>query len=176
MEYTHVILNWTTLSETNNTGFEVQQRDDSGTFQKIGFREGQGTTTEVTDYRFRVSDLEPGSYTFRLRQVDLDGTESFSKPVEVRVSLDEAYTWTKAAPNPVMDQSTISVQVRETQDVAVMLYDLLGRRVTTLHRGAMTSDTAHQINIDATDLVSGVYLLRVQGDTFSDTQRLTIVR
>ena len=75
-----VILRWTTLSETGNEGFDIEQKTDFG-YEPIGFVKGQRTTVETTQYTFRVSDLEPGEHTFRLRQIDVDGDETISSPV-----------------------------------------------------------------------------------------------
>jgi hypothetical protein len=171
------VLTWRTLSEQNNSGFAVQHRPpEASSFQKVGFREGQGTTTEATSYRFRVPNLEPGTHAFRLRQVDLDGSSSLSDRVTVEVTLDEAFTWSKVAPNPVSGTGTLSMRVRETQDVTVTLFDVLGRRVRTLHTGALEAGSRHQMTIDGGRLPAGTYLLRAQGKNFSDTQRITVVR
>ncbi len=172
-----VVLTWRTLSEQNNSGFAVQHRPpEASSFEKAGFREGQGTTTEATSYRFRVPDLDPGTHAFRLRQVDLDGSTSLSDRVTVEVTLDEAFTWSKVAPNPVSGTGTLSIRVRETQDVTVELFDVLGRRVRALHSGTLEAGSSHQMTVDGSRLSTGAYLLRVTGEDFSDTQRITVVR
>lgn len=170
-----VVLTWRTLSETNNSGFEVQQQI-GGTFERIGFRAGQGTTNEATAYRFRVRDLSPGTYTFRLKQIDIDGTFAFSPSVQAAIALEEAYAWTRIAPNPVTQRGALTLQVRETQDVTVDVYDLLGRRVVQLHSGPMTSDRSHTLSLDAVALPSGTYFLRARGEAFTATQQITVVR
>ena len=170
-----VVLNWTTLSETNNSGFEVQQRVE-GSFERIGFKEGQGTTDVETSYSFVISDLEPGTYVFRLKQIDLDGSPSLSEPIEAEVSLTEAFTWTRMAPNPIRNRGRISLQVQTTQDVTVALYDVLGRQVKVLHEGRLEAGNSHSLSVDNQDLSSGMYFLRVKGEQFSDTQRISVVR
>ena len=170
-----VVLTWRTLSETNNSGFEVQKQIGD-TFERIGFRAGQGTTNEATAYRFRVRDLSPGTYTFRLKQIDIDGTFAFSPSVDAVVQLEEPYAWTRIAPNPVAQRGALTLQVRETQDVTVDVYDLLGRRVVQLHSGPMTSDRSHTLALDAVALPSGTYFLRARGEAFTATQQLTVVR
>jgi len=171
----NILLTWTTLSETNNSGFEVQQRVD-GTFERIGFEEGQGTTDVETSYSFVVSDLEPGTYVFRLKQIDLDGSPSLSEPVEAEVTLTDAFTWTRMTPNPIRDRGRISLQVQTTQDVTVALYDVLGRQVKVLHEGRLEAGNSHALSVENQDLSSGMYFLRVKGEQFSDTQRISVVR
>ncbi|MEF8796723.1 MAG: lamin tail domain-containing protein [Salinivenus sp.] len=171
------VLTWRTLSERNNSGFAVQHRaGEEGAFEQVGFREGQGSTSEATSYRFRVADLRPGPHDFRLKQVDVDGSTSLTDVVTVEVALDEAFAWTRVAPTPVAGTGTLSMQVRETQEVTVELYDLLGRRVRTVHNGALQSGRRHRLSLDAGGLAGGAYLLRADGENFSDTQRVMIVK
>ena len=170
------LLTWRTLSETTNSGFAVQHRVGDGAFERVGFREGQGSTTEATAYRFRVDDLRAGAHAFRLKQIDVDGSASLTDVVTVEVALDEAFTWTRVAPNPVSGTGALSMRVQETQEVTVELYDVLGRRVRTLHDGPMPSGGRHQMTLDTGALAGGTYLLRVDGESFSDTQRVTVVK
>jgi len=171
------VLTWRTLSEENNSGFEVQHRTpETSSFETVGFREGQGTTTEETAYRFRVADLATGRHEFRLKQVDMDGSSTLTDVVTVDLGLDGAFTWSKMAPNPISSTGTLSIQVRETQDVTVRLFDVLGRRVQTFHNGPLSSGSRHQITVDGDDLSNGTYVLRIQGESFSGNQQITVVK
>jgi hypothetical protein len=170
-----VVLDWRTLSETNNSGFEVQRRID-GAFETVGFRRGKGTTTEAVRYRFRVRDLEPGTYAFRLRQIDVDGTASTSPTVEVTVGLREAYRMTTPAPNPLVGTASLRLQVKQAQAVTVRLYDLLGRQVRTLYQGPLEAGRSRSITVDARGLAGGTYLIRAEGEHFATSKRLTVVR
>jgi hypothetical protein len=180
LDRSDVILNWTTLSETNNVGFEVQQRAFSSSrdtaFRTVGSVEGQGTTADATDYRFRVADLAPGTYQFRLRQVDVDGSESFSGVRTATIGLAEAFALSPMAPHPVQSKSSSVLQVQSAGDVTVELYDLLGRRVQVLHDGPMLPSTPLSLTVDAERLPSGVYFLRARGESFQTTQRISVVR
>ena len=79
------LLTWRTASETNNSGFHVEQRQPGGAFASLAFVEGAGITTSAQRYRFRVADAEYGVQTFRLRQVDTDGTTALSAVQPVRL-------------------------------------------------------------------------------------------
>jgi hypothetical protein len=89
-EKNDVILNWITATETNNQGFEVQ-RKTNGEYDRIGFVEGHGTTTELQNYTFRDKDVNAGSYYYRLKQVDYDGTFEYSGEIAVEVSAPTDY-------------------------------------------------------------------------------------
>ena len=173
---TTAILSWTTASETNNAGFNVQRKTDAGRFETVRFVDGAGTTTESTTYRIRVEDLDYGAHTFRLQQVDLDGSTALSDEVPIDIRLQSAYAISQVAPNPVRGQGRVEVAVRETGPVTLALYDLLGRRITTLHEGPLEGGTTHHFTVDGGRLASGTYFLRMQGRAGTDTQRVTVVR
>ena len=174
-------LKWTTASETNNAGFAVQHRSDTtGHWDKLGFVESKatgGTTTEAQEYQYRTGQLDIGTHQFRIRQVDVDGTAHFSDPIAVKFHMEEAYRLT-SYPNPVSGQATIKVASRKKQEVRIALYDVLGRRVATLHDGPVPAQETETITLDARKegLSSGTYFLRLVGEEGTRTSRLTVVR
>jgi hypothetical protein len=169
-------LEWTTATEQNNAGFQVQQKVD-GSFQNIdgAFVEGAGTSDEPQSYSYRVEDLDAGQHTFRLKQVDVDGGSSFSKETTVEIGLDSQYEL-KAYPNPISEQATIKFAVKESQDVTLELYNTLGQRVQVLHQGAVPSSQTRTVSLQASDLSSGLYIVRMRGESFSTTKSVTVVR
>jgi len=169
------VLTWRTLSETNNEGFIVEQKRE-GAFRRVGFVDGAGTTNDVNAYRFPVEQLPYGTHTFRLRQVDLDGTESLSTTTTIERVLTEAVAVEGVAPNPVTKASRMIVTVREAEDVRIEAYDALGRRVALLYDGAMAAGREHTISLDALPDVSGHYFLRVTGESFSRVERAVVLR
>jgi hypothetical protein len=173
------ILEWTTLSESNNSGFYVEQKVD-GSFQTVSsLIEGAGTTTEQQSYRFRIDDLEVGTtHTFRLRQVDVDGDKSYTEPIDVKLGIQDAYKL-EAYPNPVQggQQAKVRFAVDERQPVTIELYNTLGQRVQTLYNGApRVVGEFQEVMVNASDLASGVYFVRMRGDSFATTQKLVVVR
>ena len=175
-----VVLAWQTLSETDNAGFDVQMQADrieaAGGWESVAFVEGAGTTTMAQDYRVRVRDLEPGTYRFRLRQIDVDGAATLSSVVTATVEPERFVALSDPAPHPVQTVTRLTLTLREAQHVRAVLYDLLGRPVTTLHDGVLPAGTDHRLTVDGRDLASGVYFVRVEGETFRETRRLVRVR
>jgi hypothetical protein len=172
-----VTLTWQTLSETNNAGFAVEQQQPDGTFAEVAFVEGAGTTTEVQTYRHAVPYVPAGRQTFRLRQVDFDGAAVVAGTVEVTVGLDGPYALA-AYPNPLRagTNATIDLTAREAQRVEVALYDVLGRRVAVLFDGEVAASETERLALPASGLASGVYVVRVVGERFQATRRVTVVR
>lgn len=169
------LLTWTTVTETNNAGFFVEQATGSGSWTTIGQVEGAGTTSTVQRYQFRTGVLAPGEYSFRLRQVDIDGTESYSRPTEVNVSISGAYRLVSPFPNPSAGDAQLRLTVDVTQPVRVTVFDVLGRKVATPYDGPMTGRSEATIRVGQ-GLDPGLYLVRVEGEQFRATKRLTIVR
>jgi hypothetical protein len=173
-----VRLTWTTASETGNAGFEVQRRAgkaDEGSWTTVGSVEGEGTTTEPTSYRYVDKDLpyEADRLSYRLKQVDTDGSSSYSKEVTVERTVKEAELL-GTYPNPAQTQATIRYAVPERQDVKIYLYDILGRRVQTVVDGEREGRYKRQL--DTSRLASGVYFLRLRAEGATKTQKLTVVR
>mgnify|MGYP002338705258 CR=1 FL=1 len=169
-----VRLTWRTASESGNAGFEVQRKAASG-WRQVGYREGAGTTSQPRAYRFTDTDLpyEADRLAYRLKQVDTDGTASYSEEVTVRRGVDEL-TLLGTSPNPARRRATVRFAVPERQEVTVRLYDVLGRRVRTTVR--RTAEGRQETRLDVGDLSSGVYFLRLRAGGEVRTQKLTVVR
>lgn len=172
----NALLTWNTASETNNAGFEVQHAAANGSFRTVGFVEGAGTTTAAQSYRFRVDDLEAGTHQFRLRQVDVDGTASFSPVRSLTVDMQRVVTMDAIAPNPVSGEASFSFATREAQPVTVTLYNLLGQEVRTLYTGTTRAGQQQPVQIRTGDLPSGTYFVRLDGTSFNETRRVTVLR
>ena len=93
------------------------------------------------------------------------------------IVMDEAYRLS-VYPNPVQQRATVELAVKERQEVSVRLYDVLGRRVATLHNDPLPAQELRRLRLDisSTGLTSGTYFLRVRGEDLAATEQLTIVR
>ncbi|PSQ84183.1 MAG: hypothetical protein BRD30_12105, partial [Bacteroidetes bacterium QH_2_63_10] len=172
-----VHLTWTTASETDNSGFEVQHKYRDGPFEALDFVPGQGTTTGPQTYDYAVTDeLSPGSHTFRLKQLDTDGSAQYSETKQVTLSPEGQYALTKAAPNPFHERTTMKLTVRETQPVSVVVYNTLGQRVRTLLDQEVRANRPVDLRLKGQPLASGVYVVQVAGETFEATRKVTVVK
>ena len=170
------VLSWATASETNNAGFDVELQSPGTAWRALDFVNGHGTTSEARSYSFRVDGLAPGTHRFRLRQVDLDGAATYSPEVEVAIGVAGAFEVSAVGPNPIQRTAALTVAVAEAQAVTVALYDVLGRLVATPFQGTLEAGTAQQVAVDASALPAGTYVVRVSGERFAETQRVTVVR
>jgi hypothetical protein len=173
----HVALSWTTASETNNAGFAIERREDDGTFAEIGFVAGAGTSAETQSYEFTdpTVPFDADAVIYRLRQVDLDGTISYSSPITVQLALPARAVLHPVAPNPVRSAATLRVSLPQAAEMSIAVYDLMGRRVATVVSGYVQEGrTAFPLNVDA--LASGTYFVRMVAGGDVHTQRLVVVR
>lgn len=122
-----VNLNWTTASEANNSGFEIQQSSNGKDWEKINFVEGQGTTTETNEYRYK--DLNPfsGINYYRLRQIDFDGAFEYSKVISVDLHNSEKNI--RVFPNPSSGLVNMEINNPSNQKIKIKVLDNLGRLV-----------------------------------------------
>ena len=172
-----VVLEWSTASETNNAGFELQQQaSGAGTWQAVAFVEGAGTTAASQRYVHRLADLAPGTYRFRLKQVDYDGTFAYGPEVEVAVGLPDTYYLSDVYPNPFNPQATWSLAVARDQQVRVEVYDVLGRRVAQLFDGVLPAGRAQTFTFEAGAQPSGLYFVRIAGETFNVSRSALLVK
>jgi hypothetical protein len=176
-----VRLTWQTASEQNNAGFRVErrvgerERGGVGAWTRVGFVDGAGTTSEAQSYRFTDAQVpyEAGAVTYRLTQVDTDGTTHRSGTVTVERGVTEVQLL-GTAPNPAGQQATVRYALPEKQKVSLRLYDVLGRQVRTVVSG--TQEGRQERTLDVSGLSSGVYFLRLTASGQTRTQKVTVVR
>ena len=86
-----------------------------------------------------------------------------------------SYALSDVYPNPFRSEASFTLEVAETQRVTVGVYNLLGQRVSTLYDGTLAAGQAQQLRVQSAGLASGLYLVRVDGEAFSDTRRVTLL-
>ena len=169
-----VHLNWSTATETNNRGFEIQRMTD-GNWLAVGFKEGSGTTSEKSDYSFvDNSDLNPGKISYRLKQVDFDGRFSFSKIVEVELAPAE-FVLNQNFPNPFNPTTQISYQLPVNCFVSLKVFDMTGREVATLVNREEQAGF-HTATFEASNVATGIYFFRIQAGDFVSMKKLILLK
>jgi|GEM_PF-3517546 len=170
-----VTLSWSTASEVNNAGFEIQHKLN-GEFQKVGFVAGHGTTTTFSEYQFALQGLDPGNHSFRLKQIDFDGQFEYSETLEAIISLNESIHLTHVYPNPFNPRTTFKLAIPQEQHVSILVYNSLGQRVSVLHEGIMEANTTHTFRFGASHLPSGMYIIRIEGKSFSSNRKAILLK
>jgi len=188
-----ILLNWQTASEVNNAGFEIERntplnplsRGDAegrGVWEKIGFVNGVGTTSDLQSYTYTDENLIPGKYRYRLKQIDLDGSFEYSNEIEVVIATPEEFILEQNYPNPFNPSTSIQYAITNSQHVQLKVYDILGNEIATLvdeYRDA----GAYQVEFNSDNLptgrqglASGTYFYRLQTGSFVVTKKMVLLR
>jgi hypothetical protein len=164
------VLRWTTASETNSDHFEVERSLDGQEFVKIGQLAAAGTTSATHSYVFNDAAATATSY-YRLRQVDFDGTTSYSPVVTLAAASAATATAAKPVAYPTIFTNELSVALpgAEAQAATVALLTADGRPV---YSRTMQLGTAPQALAELPTLASGMYFVRIATAAGTTTQRV----
>ena len=172
-----VNLKWSTATEINNSGFEVQRSVDNRSYKTLSFINGKGTSTELNHYSFIDSDLQSGTFYYRLKQIDFDGTFEFSNVIEVNVnSVPSQFSLNQNYPNPFNPETSISFSVAQDGLTNLTVYNLLGQQVATLFNENAQTGTNYKVNFDASKLSSGIYIYRLKQNSNVITKKMTLIK
>ena len=175
-ENDEVHLKWTTATETNNQGFEIlRSAENDKEWQNAGYIAGFGTTTEPKSYSFVDSKLDAGNYTYRLKQIDFDGTVTYSEEVNVEVEIPLVYSLEQNYPNPFNPSTTIKYSLSDDGFVRLAVYNLLGEEVTTLVNTEQKAGR-YEVVFDASKLSSGVYMYRLESNNFLSIKKMILIK
>jgi len=174
-----VELSWITATETNNSGFEIE-RSSGGEFENIGFVSGYGTTTASQYYSYIDKNVAVGTYSYRLKQVDLDGTFEYSNEVEVEVLPPAEFSLAQNFPNPFNPSTKINYSLAADSKVTLTVYNLLGEAVSTLVNNNVAAGN-HTVIFDAADFNSGVYFYSINaqginGESFIQARKMMLTK
>ncbi len=153
-------LEWTTVSEINNSGFEIERSSDGIDFKKITWQSGFGNSQNEIRYIFDDKSVSRNQiYYYRLRQIDLDGKFEFSNIVEAKI-LGEASI--KISPNPTSDEINVTVSDDfKNESLSFEIYNILGRQVfyKTID---LKNEPSFQFSFLSVNLTKGIYFLHMK--------------
>jgi len=198
-----VDLFWETASEKNNAGFHVERRqvekvtnlsnaagldcqDKSGAKEQpwtsIGYVAGNGTTSETKNYKFFDADVKAGgTYEYRLRQVDADGSENFSNVINVLTN-SAGISLEDNRPNPSNGKTTFIFTVPVRSNVRLEVFDMMGNLINTLYNQEVPGQMDPYAfewdgrNAAGYEVASGSYLYKLTAGDVVLTKTLSIVR
>ncbi len=186
-----VLLAWSTATETQNAGFEIQRKlvhpaavsigktvKLCSDWTKIGFVEGTGTTSSPRSYSFTDPMQEAGIYAYRLKQINRDGSFKIYSETEVQIALSpEQYTLSQNYPNPFNPATALSFAVHTPQHVSVKVYNMLGQEVAVLFDGIAQADLNYKLTFDGTNLSSGMYFsVMKSGNAAASIKRMILMK
>jgi hypothetical protein len=184
-----VDLTWSTCTEVNNKGFDIEKRtwntldNEYSSWVKAGYVDGNGTTNEPQYYRFSDKKLSSGKYQYRLKQIDLNGNfeyHNLSDPSDVIIGNPGNADLFQNYPNPSNPISKVDFQLPFDANVSLKVFDITGKEVLVLVNKDLVSGF-YTAEFNGSNLASGVYFYRLtansnDGNSFSKTMKLILVK
>ena len=176
----HVLLKWSTATETNNEGWDIEKSTDNDIFTRIGFVEGAGTSTELHTYSYQDNNELPGIYFYRLKQIDYDGTFEYSNTVEVNFGIPQKFSLEQNFPNPFNPATNIKYTIPQTNsndftEVQLVVYDLLGNEIAILVNKKQPAGN-YEISFNAGNLSSGIYFYQLRAGSFFTAKKMVYLK
>ncbi|HPN38866.1 MAG TPA: T9SS type A sorting domain-containing protein, partial [Melioribacteraceae bacterium] len=168
-------LTWSTATETNNQGYEIQRKTNSD-WENIGFIKGKGTTTEKNNYSFvdDLSNVKATKIYYRLKQIDFDGSAHYSQSVEVSF-LPQQFSLEQNYPNPFNPTTTIKFALPTAGNVKLIVFNTLGQVVNQLVNEKMDAGY-YSFDFNASNLSSGVYYYRLETDNYVSVKKMMLIK
>lgn len=177
-----VLLDWTTATETNNKGFEIERMisNENNGWQVIGFVKGNGTSSTANYYSFVDRSINKvGDFYYRLKQIDFDGTFKHSNQVHVVIVKPSTIELLQNYPNPFNPATAIEFTLTEKANVTLSVYSILGELVKSFTFNQLEAGY-HKIEFNAEGLTSGTYIyqIKVRGEKsdFTSTKKMLLTK
>lgn len=172
----NIKLTWSTATESNNKGFEIETKFGSENWSIVSFVNGNGTTAKISEYSYTDNPAVIGKYYYRLKQIDFDGSFNYSKVIEVNNSnLPSDYTLEQNYPNPFNPSTKISFSLPVKSRITIKITDLLGSSIATLKDEVMEAGS-YDVNFDASKLSSGIYFYSLTSNAGSITKKMILTK
>lgn len=180
-----VNLNWITATEINNRGFEIERAQlhssnyEWTSWESIGFVPGFGTTTEPKSYSYFDNEVSDGIYSYRLKQIDMNGQYEYSDAIEIDITTPNNFSLEQNYPNPFNPKTNIQYTIGSKQFVTLKVYDILGNEIATLVNeekpaGEYEVEFSTESNIKCS--ASGIYFYKLTAGTFYETKKMIIAK
>jgi acetyl esterase len=180
---TCVDLNWTTATEVNNLGFDIErvqidnQKLDKS-WKKVGFIQGHVLSNSPKLYSFIDNSVSVGNkYSYRLKQIDADGTFRYTKEITIDVTIPIIFELKQNYPNPFNPSTSIHYAVINNGLVTLKVFDVLGKKVAVIINEVKESGN-YRVDFNAINnkLCSGVYLYQLRSGNMVSTKKMILMK
>lgn len=172
----NVTLSWSTVSEENNSGFDIERNSLSTGWNKVGFVQGNGTTNNPQSYSYSDNSLNSGRYSYRLKQIDYNGNyKYYDLQNEVVIGVPAKFALSQNYPNPFNPTTNISYELAIDGFVSLKIFDISGREVKQLVNEVRAAGY-FSVQFDAKSLSSGTYFYKLTAGNFSDVKKMVVVK
>jgi hypothetical protein len=173
-----ITLNWSTVKETNNKGFDIERKLITGNdWDKAGYVNGSGTVDVGKSYNF-TERVATGKYNYRLKQIDINGNFAYYPLAEVvEIGIPSKFAISQNYPNPFNPVTKIDFEVPKDGIVSIVIYDISGREVAR-PVDSFRSAGYYTATINASGLASGAYfyILNSGGGKVAETKKMVVLK
>lgn len=170
-----VKLKWVTATEVNNSGFAIERSKDSQNWQMVSFIKGAGNSNGKREYSYVDKVAISTQLYYRLKQVDNNGTFTYSPIVEVKHTLPAEFSLEHNYPNPFNPSTTISYSVPRDAKVELQVYSVSGQLVSTLVNQHQSAGT-YSVQFNGNELSSGLYIYQLRAGGMVVTRKMTLLK
>ena len=173
-----VLLEWYTASESNNKGFNIeravyQSNNNLLKFEKIGFVNGNGTTSLPKKYVFDDAPLGGKKFVYRLKQVNYDGIFKYSESRVINL-FGFDYALYDIQPNPVSSNAIIKYQLPADDNINISIYNIEGKLIKTIASGFKQSGI-YQEFISTKEFLPGNYIYKMTTSRFYNSKKFVVI-
>jgi hypothetical protein len=192
-----VLVQWVTVTEIDNLGYAVE-RNTNTQWKEIAFINGGGNSNHLNIYQY-LDDFTKffynGNVTYRLKQMNYDGTYIYSDSKEIEVDFaPQDYSLSQNYPNPFNPGTKIKYTIPASplntssyqgdRFVTLKVYDILGNEITTLVNEIQPAGSYEvEFNVDQSNvkqsnraIVSGIYFYRLQAGNYTETRKMILIK
>ncbi len=170
-----VSLNWTTATELNNMGFEIERSSDNMIWNKIGFVAGNGTTTNTNSYNYVDTEPNSGIFILQAQQIDMDGSYEYSPVIRVEINIPLEFSLSQNYPNPFNPVTTIKYSIAAPVQVTLKIFNAIGEEVAVLINETKNPGS-YSIDFNADQFSSGVYFYKLEAGEFTSIKKLMLIK
>jgi hypothetical protein len=163
------LLRWSTSTERNNAGFELQRSADGTNFSSLASlpsRADGGNSDHILQYNFTDAKPYGGANYYRLKQTDFDGKMTFSKTVVLRNDLEDSFIFTQLYPNPASTSLTSIIFAPQPGRITLNITDVTGKVIMTQNNQLNVGD--NQLQMNTSNLKAGTYFIKAICDKGCD--------
>jgi hypothetical protein len=156
------VLTWTTSSEFNNRGFELQRSNNGVSFNAISFIPSQstsGNSNQLTNYNYIDKQFNAGTQYYRLKQIDFNNRSTFSDIVKINRIGIKSLAIVNVSPNPAQSNIYLSVEATQAFGASIVITDAAGKKLST--KSIVISAGSQQIPVNVDALASGKYFVQI---------------
>lgn len=167
-------IHWVTATELNNYGFNLSRKIDNSDWQLIKFIKGNGSTNKSNNYNFIDRKTIPGKYSYRLKQIDIDGSYKYYYSNTLTVQTNLKYSLSQNYPNPFNPETQINFSIPVNSKVKIEIYNTAGQLINTLLDNVLNAGY-HSINWTASKYSSGIYYYKITAGDYTQTKKCILL-